>query len=662
LKKFIFLGLVCLFACQSFASPVNIYVAPDGNDHSSGKHPSGTGPDAPMATLTAAIDRARELRRNTPDANPQIILSGGDYVQGDNPLVFLPEDSGLVIAARGHQKPVITGETRITGWHQSSVNPKLWEAQLPEFPNGRNAIWQFNELFVNGRRKQRARLPATGYFHAVGGPIKDHPTQLRVKPGDLNPQWAHGGEIVLYSAWAQGRSQIRSVSDAGDIVTLAGDLFPNESEKDPRYYIENAPAPSQPGQWRLSLTTVTYWPEPGEDMASAIVTAPHTLKLVRIDGAAAKPVRGIIFDKVTFAGTDWSLENGGDFDPQAAVEVGGAIEARWADSCEWRDCLFTRLGGYAVDLGRGCHDNQITGCEMTDLGGGGIRVGEPDMNGAVSSPNYGNTIADNHIHHIGLVNAPAVGIFVMLSASNTIAHNEVNDTFYTAISVGWTWGYGPTPCRGNIVEFNHLHDIGQGMLSDMGGIYTLGLQPGTILRNNLIHDVTKYEYGGWGLYTDEGSSGIVLESNVVYRCQSAGFHQHYGETNLVYNNIFALNEEAQLQRTRPETHCGFILTNNIICFDSGTIFTGNWTGKGFTIDHNIYFDARDQGPHAQTDSRKKFEAWQKEGHDQNSLFTDPMFIAPEKGDFRFRPDSPTTDFGFHPLAMRTVGPRKKTNR
>jgi amino acid transporter len=69
---------------------------------------------------------------------------------------------------------------------------------------------------------------------------------------------------------------------------------------------------------------------------------------------------------------------------------------------------------------------------------------------------------------------------------------------YTGIWVGGVWGYGPSVSKENRVEFNHLHDVGQRFLSDMGGIYTRGVSPGTVIRGNHIHDVDSWTYGGWG--------------------------------------------------------------------------------------------------------------------------------------------------------------------
>src|SRR5207249_303080 len=283
---------------------------------------------------------------------------------------------------------------------------------------------------------------------------------------------------------------------------------------------------------------------------------------------------------------------------------------------------------------------------------GGIRLGEPTKRSAPFELNFGHVITDNHLHELGRVYAPAVGVIIFQSGRNRVAHNHIHDLFYTAISVGWNWGYQETPCRDNIVEFNHLHDIGQGVLSDMGAIYTLGIQNGTVLRSNLIHDVNSFTYGGWGLYTDEGSSGIVLENNVVYRCKSAGFHQHYGRENIVRNNIFAFGKEHQLMRTRPEPHISSIFTNNIVYFDSGNLLGSDWSNDNYTIEGNIYFDAR---PTATADSMKfagkLIAQWRDRGHDVHSQIADPLFVAPQRFDFHLQPNSPALKMGFKPIDL-----------
>jgi parallel beta-helix repeat protein len=265
-------------------------------------------------------------------------------------------------------------------------------------------------------------------------------------------------------------------------------------------------------------------------------------------------------------------------------------------------------------------------------------------------------VSDNHIHDIGLVFPPAVGVWVGQSSRNLIAHNHIHDLYYTAISVGWTWGYGPNQCNGNIIEYNHLHSIGKDMLSDMGGIYTLGMQPGTILRYNLIHDISSFTYGGWGIYPDEGSTGMVIENNVVYRCKSAGFHQHYGRENIVRNNIFALNRENQLMRTRAEPHLSFAFTGNIVYFDQGRLLGSNWTGEQFKMERNLYFDARSAGIRF---AGRSFDEWRASGQDRESIVADPLFVNPANFEFRLRPGSPAAKIGFKPIDLSTVGPRNE---
>jgi hypothetical protein len=378
------------------------------------------------------------------------------------------------------------------------------------------------------------------------------------------------------------------------------------------------------------------------------VIAPKLEQLVRLIGQpeAGLWVEHLHLRNLTFAHAEWTLPPDQSGDGQAAVSVPGAVYFQGARWCSLRGCTVAHVGTYAVELGQGCEKNQIVRCTLRDLGAGGVKVGHDSS---------ATTVSDNEIGDGGHYFHSAVGVWIGHSGDNRIVHNHIHDFYYTGVSVGWSWGYAPSKAVRNRVEYNHIHDLGKGVLSDMGGIYTLGVSPGTRLRYNHIHDVTSHAYGGWGLYTDEGSSGILLENNVVYRTKTGGFHQHYGQENVVQNNVFALAKEGQLQRTRIEEHLSFTFQRNIVYWTAGPLLTSNWKDGHFQMDYNLYYLASGEPFDF---AGLSFEEWQKTGQDVHSVIADPLFVDPEHGDFTLRPDSPALALGFQPIDLSQVGPRR----
>ncbi len=268
-----------------------------------------------------------------------------------------------------------------------------------------------------------------------------------------------------------------------------------------------------------------------------------------------------------------------------------------------------------------------------------------------------------------------MGVLLMHTSGNVVSHNEIHHGWYTGVSIGWNWGYQRSVSRDNRIEHNHIHHIGQGLLSDMGAIYTLGVSPGTVIANNLIHDVEANHYGGWGIYNDEGSSHILIENNIVYDTKFAGYNIHFAKEITVRNNVFALGRLQQLSRSRVEPHVSVFFENNIIYWKQGVLLDNNWRDQSysfhfhskdksgtrnvtntFDMDWNIYYNPGMKLEQVQFNGRS-FEAWQEAGKDRHSLYSDPLFVDPDNYDFRLKDESPVFKLGFKPIDMSTVGPR-----
>jgi hypothetical protein len=332
-------------------------------------------PDGPVRTLAGARDLARAQRRTGVNGTSKIQIRDGVYFLKET-LVLTPEDSNT-----------------ISGWKKGSG--QLWTADAGDA--------YFYQLFVGGRRAQRARTPNFGFYRIDGASPTDKPIRLRYRGNDIKPQWAaSGAEIIGLLAWADFRMPIVSVDDAAHSATLTLDPRPSNKEVDARYYVENAPdALDSAGEWYLDRNThvVSYWPVAGENMQSEQVIAPALGQLVRLEGKPEQQqfVRNVAFRGLRFEHADWSIDAHGYADTQAAMPASAAIEGIGALDTRIEKCTVTHSGGYGIFFGRGSKRNQVLASELFGLGGGGIKLGEPRQFPNDDEQNYENIVADNHV-------------------------------------------------------------------------------------------------------------------------------------------------------------------------------------------------------------------------------------------------------------------------
>lgn len=153
----------------------------------------------------------------------------------------------------------------------------------------------------------------------------------------------------------------------------------------------------------------------------------------------------------------------------------------------------------------------------------------------------GNRVENNRISAVGQVFYGGIGVWVGLARGTRVAHNLIHHLPYSGVSVGWMWNDTPTPARGNVVERNHIQDAMQ-ILSDGGGIYTLGRQDGTLVRDNLIQGIPSASGRSEsnGVFADEGSAQIRFENNALIDIAQSPFRFHRTGSLTVERNLLVV--------------------------------------------------------------------------------------------------------------------------
>ncbi|MBQ3140997.1 MAG: right-handed parallel beta-helix repeat-containing protein [Clostridia bacterium] len=662
---------------------LELYVSPDGNDENPGTAAQ------PLKTLNAARIALRELvQKNGYTSEATVWLGEGTYRISET-LKFGAEDSfPTVYRAREGERAVITS-AKLLEPHEEMVNGRReWKASLPEVLQGK----RYRTLMVNGEWARRPRLPETGFYEIKCVPnidlekAKTDPAyenalfkgtdRFYVNPGEMK-QWhaLQDVEMIMPHYWTEEHLPVESYDDeTGLVVTsrcsvfsLADDFVPRYS----RYCLENVYEAIKEGQWYLDTASgvLTYLPTPEQTLQNTVLELPTLVTGVKFEGTSY-----VRFENVELSGFDWTMpvehrewhyntygKDCGAY-AQAAAGASGAVLFERASGCGLSRCKLSNIGEYGVFIGAGSSGISVTDCEICHIGAGGIKlngaqVGEPD-----ELRTHHNVITGNHLHDMGMVFWSACGILSMNSAYNRFCNNHIHDLYYTAISVGWVWGHAPSNSHHNLVENNHLHHIGKELLSDMGGIYTLGEQPGTVVRGNVIHDIRKRNYGGWGIYPDEGSSYILIENNICHHTSSQGFHQHYGTENIVRNNIFAFCDAgtAAISRVHPEQKNAVSFYNNVFLSDGGPFFINRRNEtyrKGFISDNNLFYNyagtgfvSGDGDNDGETVMKMvkcyDFEQWKALGHDHHSVIADPCFADAQNGDFTVTDSAALDSIGF----------------
>eukprot|EP01113_Clastostelium_recurvatum_P024236 TRINITY_DN2892_c0_g1_i4.p1 TRINITY_DN2892_c0_g1~~TRINITY_DN2892_c0_g1_i4.p1 ORF type:complete len:742 (+),score=141.30 TRINITY_DN2892_c0_g1_i4:273-2228(+) len=616
-------------------------------------------------------------------------IGGGDGGGGGGSWAFSSEDATarcpVTYTSYNNTKtlPIISGATSLPApWIK--MNDGLWLTKY----DTHNGKFYPKQLWVNNNRAIRATLPSTTKNYMWANPLREGDAELNRwgfvynkddAPSSFDFHNIQDVDLLVYRSWVLHRTRIANWTSTNstvmfsvptDTTQVIGSSYDTNGASGHRYFIENVrEGLDEQGEWYADRSngTILYYPYDSDDISSSpglISSSPYVLSL---SGASY-----LTFKRLSFRHGDWECPP----PPVLCCHQGASaqslatIQVLASNYVNFTNIEIAHTGAHGIWVSSGSRHILIDSISTQDIGAGAVRIGNQDV---ADGTEY-VTVNNSYIHDGGHVSKEGMGIFIQASSYNTIQYNEVAHFFYSGVSVGWTWGYAtPSHAHDNMVRFNHIYDIGRGVLSDMGGIYTLGVSPNTFIHDNIVHNVNTYGYGGIGLYADEGSSGIEYYNNLVYETKDAGFNQNYGMDNYIDNNIFyGIGSYEGAISTSPNLEGGqnnsLNFNHNIVVITNATKLFGRYwetsddNGRNFNqyaFDKNLYFSTKGNLTGPLFGPSLTWAAWRSNmNQDLHSLVDDdPLFVNAAAYDFNLQPLSPALRLSLiAPIDYTPVGP------
>ena len=634
-------------------------------------------PDGEITNMEEAKTYLKTLEGVT-DQTVTVWFKEGTYLV-EEAIAFDETDlTNVVYRSMPNEEVIFTGSVAITNWKDGEINGvKALVADVDVSEN------YFRSLYKDGERLQVSTWPKEGHFRVEEALVEDSFNQDSDGWKVYGAFYADVDEIKDFAnvedvyvrishKWIDDVLPLHSVNvDSGRIETARGSAR-DIVAGDPFVYENVRETLSEPGEWYLdrSESKLYYIPQEGETAENTVVYAPVTTQFLSFDGA-----ENIQFQGITFAETDWEFYDGAgpgygntehplyqnmQYKPsayQANLGTPATVTVKNSSGINFVDCEMTNISFSGIHYAEGTSNSKVEACLFDEIGGSSVVIGIDNRD--VENPKN-IEVVDNHVRYYGRVFNQSVGVHLVFGQDCVIANNEVHDGYYSGMSIGWNWGYEEQPVSNIQVKDNLIYNIGvDSLLSDMGGIYTLGPQPGTVLSGNVIYNVNCYDYGACGIYMDAGSSEMIIENNIVTDCATVCFTTSYGRNNIVRNNIFAYGNRWSARvdiADDVDAECSVTFENNIVVTNGAAVLPETNRQDWMKEQNNIFYDFTRAsfycGESMRFWLRASVDDMKANGYFANDVLADPLFTDAENRDFTLKADSPAWELGFKEITSK----------